>query len=102
MTESERAMMLRHVAYWTELVERGVAVAFGPVADPRGGYGIGIVELEDNADVYDLEKNDPTVESGLGFTYEIFRMPQAVLRPSHSASPPSANSVTPLTSPCSC
>ena len=85
MTESERAMMLRHVAYWTELAERGVAVAFGPVADPSGGYGIGIVELEDNADVHDLEKNDPTVESGLGFTYEIFRMPQAVLRPSHSA-----------------
>ena len=85
MTESERAIMLQHVAYWTELAERGVAVAFGPVADPSGGYGIGIVELDGDADVYDLEKNDPTVKSGLGFRYEILRMPQAVLRPSHSA-----------------
>ena len=37
MSESERAMMLQHVAYWTELAQRGVAVAFGPVADPRVG-----------------------------------------------------------------
>jgi uncharacterized protein YciI len=81
MTESERAMMFQHVAYWTDLAKRGVAVAFGPVADPSGGYGIGIVELDDNADVHDLEKNDPTVKSGLGFRYEIFPMPQAVLRP---------------------
>ena len=85
MSESERAMMLQHVAYWTELAQRGVAVAFGAVADPSGGYGIGIVELDDDADVRDLEKNDPTIQSGLGFRYEIFRMPQAVLRPSHSA-----------------
>jgi uncharacterized protein len=81
MTESERALMLQHVTYWMELAQRGIAVAFGPVADPRGGYGIGIVELADNANADDLEKNDPTVKSGLGFTYEIYPMPQAVLRP---------------------
>jgi len=81
MSESERAMMLQHVAYWTELAQRGVAVAFGPVADPSGGYGIGIVELDDAADVRDLEKNDPTVQSGLGFRYEIFGMPRAIFRP---------------------
>jgi uncharacterized protein YciI len=82
MTESERALMRQHVAYWTQLAQRGVAVAFGPVADSRGGYGIGIVELDDNANVDDLEKNDPTVKSGLGFKYEIYPMPQAVVRPS--------------------
>lgn len=81
MTESERAMMLQHVAYWTGLAERGVAVAFGPVSDPSGGYGIGIVELDDNADARDLEKNDPTIKSSLGFRYEILSMPKAVLRP---------------------
>ena len=81
MSESERAMMLQHVAYWTELAQRGVAVAFGPVADPSGGYGIGIVELDGDADVSDLEKNDPTVQSGLGFRYEILGMPRAILRP---------------------
>ena len=80
MTESERAMMLQHVAYWTELAQRGVAVVFGPVSDPSGGYGIGIVELDDKADVHDLERSDPTVKSGLGFRYEILSMPSAVLR----------------------
>jgi uncharacterized protein YciI len=81
MTEGERALMMRHVAYWTELAQRGVAVAFGPVADPSGGYGIGIVELDDEADVNELERNDPTIESGLGFKYEVRPMLQAVLRP---------------------
>jgi uncharacterized protein len=80
MTESEKALMLQHVAYWTALAEKGIAVAFGPVADPAGGYGIGIVELDDDADVRDLEKNDPTIESGLGFRYEILPMPRAVVR----------------------
>jgi len=80
MTEAERAIMLQHVAYWMELAERRIAVAFGPVADPTGGYGIGIVEMGDGDDVHGLEKNDPVVESGLGFSYEIRPMVQAVLR----------------------
>ena len=73
--------MQQHVAYWTELAQHGIAVAFGPVADPSGGYGIGIVELDDHADVHDLEKDDPTVASRLGFKYEIYPMLTAVFRP---------------------
>ena len=80
MTDTERNLMTQHVAYWTDLAEQGIAVAFGPVADPEGGYGVGIVEIEDGADPRDLERNDPTIKSSLGFKYEIQPMLTAVLR----------------------
>jgi len=36
MTAEEAAMMAEHVAYWGGLLERGVAIVFGPVGDPKG------------------------------------------------------------------
>ena len=80
MTDAERSLMLQHGAYWTGLAERGTAIVFGPVADPTGGYGVGIVEIDDGADVRDVEAHDPAMKSGLGFRYEMQPMPRAVLR----------------------
>jgi len=80
MTDAERDLMMQHVAYWTGLSERGTAVVFGPVADPAGGYGVGIVEIDDGVDPRDIEINDPTIKSSLGFKYEIQPMVAAVLR----------------------
>ena len=79
MTADERAIMIEHVAYWTELAERGVAIAFGPVADPAGGYGVSIIRLPDGADAHNLERGDPVVKSGIGFRYEISPMPRVVI-----------------------
>ena len=42
MTEDERSIMERHVAYWSEKAAKGIAVVFGPVMDPHGVYGIGV------------------------------------------------------------
>ena len=33
MSDSERLAMREHVAYWTELSQRGTAIVFGPVND---------------------------------------------------------------------
>jgi hypothetical protein len=33
MTQTESAIMSKHVAYWADLLNTDVAVAFGPVAD---------------------------------------------------------------------
>ena len=41
MTEAEKKVMIEHVAYWTGLMEKGVAVVFGPVLDPKGAWGTG-------------------------------------------------------------
>lgn len=79
MTEAEANLMKEHVAYWTGLANRGTAVVFGPVADPNGGWGVGIVRAKDEAEVHALRVDDPTIKSGTGFRYEIYQMPNVVL-----------------------
>ncbi len=68
--------MSRHVAYWTEQAERGIAIVFGPVMDPRGVYGIGIHKVEDEAELRRLLDADPA--NGL-LKYEVLPMPRAVV-----------------------
>jgi uncharacterized protein YciI len=79
MSDEEAAIMGRHVSYWQELADRRIAVAFGPVADPAGGWGLGIVEAEAEADVEAIRDADPVVKTGLG-TVEIYLMPGAIVR----------------------
>jgi uncharacterized protein YciI len=80
MTQAETKLMQEHVMYWTELAGRGIAVVFGPVADPKGVWGVAIVEVEDEADALALAANDPTIKSDRNFEFEIYSMPIAVLR----------------------
>jgi uncharacterized protein YciI len=78
MTNDEKQLMQRHVAYWTALAETGVALVFGPVADPSGSYGIGVIEIEEER-VADLTANDPVTTSGCQFKHEAYAMPQVVV-----------------------
>jgi uncharacterized protein YciI len=71
MNEEEMAVMAAHVAYWTEATESGQAIAFGPVADDGGSYGIGVILAEDLADAERLRDADPAVVSERGFRTEI-------------------------------
>jgi uncharacterized protein len=80
MTEAETKLMQEHVMYWKDLAGRGIAVVFGPVADPNGAWGVAIVEVEDEADARALAANDPTVKSDCNFKFDIYSMPIAVLR----------------------
>ena len=73
MTEPERTIMQEHVVYWKGLLDRGIAIVYGPVFDPNGGYGIGIVEVDNEEKVRHIMDNDPTMKSGQ-FTYEINSM----------------------------
>ena len=47
MTAEERAFMTEHVAYWTKKLADGTAIVFGPVADPSGDWGMGVVRAAD-------------------------------------------------------
>jgi hypothetical protein len=38
--------MQQHVGYWTLFLNDGTAIVFGPVFDPKGGYGAGVVSVE--------------------------------------------------------
>jgi hypothetical protein len=81
MSEDEAKLMQEHVGYWTGLIERGVAVVFGPVFDPAGVWGLAVLDVPDEATAATLTHDDPVIRSGHGFRYEIYPMPQAVVRP---------------------
>jgi hypothetical protein len=82
MSEDEAKLMQEHAGYWTRLIERGAAIAFGPVFDPAGVWGLALVDVADEAAAATLTNDDPVIRSGNGFRYKIFPMPQAVVRPS--------------------
>ena len=71
MTETESAIIGKHVAYRTDLLDKGVAVASGPVADPSGLYGMTVVEAPDEQEVRVLAERDPVISTGL-LTYEVW------------------------------
>ena len=78
MTEAERNVMQQHAIYWNGLTDRGIAIIFGLVLDPKGPWGVGIVEVTDEPDARAIGTNDPAVKAGL--TFEIYPMPGAVVR----------------------
>ncbi len=71
MTDSEREIMLQHVAFWTEKLKDGKVYAFGPVIDPKGIYGLGVVAVDSEQELKDMIANDP---AGKINSYEYFPM----------------------------
>ena len=77
MTDEEKAIMQKHVAYWAPYVQDGTVMALGPVADPKGGYGIAIVRVDTEEQLKQLMANDPA--NGLN-TYEVHPMPRVATK----------------------
>ncbi|MFL9484476.1 YciI family protein [Chitinophagaceae bacterium LWZ2-11] len=71
MTNEERMVMQKHVAYWTKLMSEGKVLVFGPVLDPAATYGLGIVEVDSEEDVKELIANDPAISIN---NYEYYSM----------------------------
>lgn len=65
MTEAEREIMGRHIAYWTDLMNRGHVLVFGPVLDPSGFYGLGILEADSEEQIRGFIQGDPAIQAGL-------------------------------------
>jgi uncharacterized protein YciI len=80
MTPTEAEIMQAHTAYCGELLRTGKAVVFGPVADPAGIWGLGVLQLADDADPQDIVANDPVVKADAGFIYQVIPMLQAATR----------------------
>ena len=59
MTDEERSIMQQHVVFWTDLMDKGFVLAFGPVMDPKGIYGLGIIEADNEEQVKTFIANDP-------------------------------------------
>jgi uncharacterized protein len=80
MTPEEASVMDEHVQYWRALTREGTAVAFGPVADAAGVYGLAVVRAADDDAARSLSDSDPAVRSGRGFRFEIAPMLTLVTR----------------------
>jgi uncharacterized protein YciI len=93
MTSDEELLMRAHREYWTPMVETGVVVAMGPVADPAGGYGVAIIEAASAAALEAMQEADPVVAAARGFFYENLVMLKIAVRPSLPLEP--ITSVTP-------
>jgi uncharacterized protein YciI len=65
MTPDERALMQKHAAYWAELFKTGKVLIIGPISDPKGAWGMAVLETDLLADAQKMADNDPTVLGGL-------------------------------------
>lgn len=88
ITEAEAELMERHAAYWASLVQPGKVVAFGPVLDPAGVWGMALVEVESEQEARALTAADPVILASTGFGYAIYLMPQTTVRPAPDGTHP--------------
>jgi uncharacterized protein len=79
MTDDEKAIMAEHLGYWKAKLEAGEVVVFGPVMDPKGPFGAGVVAAADEAAARAFADGDPAIKSKRGFACEIYPM-RAVTR----------------------
>jgi uncharacterized protein YciI len=79
MNQQEEALMQQHFAYWKGRQNAGDVLVFGPVLDPKGPYGMGVVSAADEAGARAFAAADPAMKANVGFAYEIYPM-RAVTR----------------------
>ena len=79
MSEEEAAIMGHHFAYWAGLEGRGLVVVLGPVLDPAGTWGLGIIEGNSEGEVRAIVGDDPAVKSGMA-TFEVLAMADPYVR----------------------
>jgi len=70
LTLAEQDAMVRHAEYWKNLLAAGRVVVFGPVADPEGVWGLGVVRAGTQEDVVALGEKDPAIAAGVA-TFDV-------------------------------
>jgi uncharacterized protein len=70
--------MQEHITYWKCLIDDSIATIFGLVLDPRGPWGVGIVDVTNESFARALGTNDLAVKACL--TFGVSPMPCAVVR----------------------
>jgi uncharacterized protein YciI len=65
MTSDEQKLMEQHAAYWAEQFKTGSVLIIGPVLDPKGAFGMAVLETATEEEARTLAMNDPSVKAGL-------------------------------------
>src|SRR3954447_24450611 len=73
ITDEERALMAQHAAYCQQHFDAGRLLVYGPVMVPQGAFGMGILEVADEAEARHFGDNDPSVSGGLN-RFEFYPM----------------------------
>lgn len=73
MTADERALMQQHVAYFGQLFDAGKVLIYGPVMATDAAYGMGILDVADEAEALSIMESDPSVKAMLN-RYELAPM----------------------------
>lgn len=73
ITDQERALMAQHGAYCQQQFDAGKLLVYGPVMSPEGAFGMGILEVADEAEARQFGGNDPSVAGGLN-RFEVYPM----------------------------
>jgi uncharacterized protein len=73
ITEDERKLMDQHAAYFQSQFEAGTVLLYGPVMARDGAFGVGILEVEDEAEARRFGEGDPSVRAGMN-QWEIYPM----------------------------
>jgi uncharacterized protein YciI len=79
MSEEEAAIMAQHFAYWERFEQRGQVVVLGPVLDPAGTWGLGVIEGDTEDEMRAIALEDPAVKSGMS-TFEVLAMADPFVR----------------------
>jgi uncharacterized protein YndB with AHSA1/START domain len=79
MNAEEADVMRRHAAYWRGLLDQGSAIVYGPVGDPLGAWGLGVLRAPNEEAMKVMRDGDPAILSGRGFRYEVLPMMRAVV-----------------------
>jgi uncharacterized protein len=73
MTADEQKAMADHMSHWEQLIADGKVLVYGPVADPEGVWGMGVMRVADRAEVLEIGERDPSVAAGVN-TFEVFEI----------------------------
>ena len=74
ISDAERKVMADHAAFWAPYVQNGTVIVLGPVGDPAGPYGLGVVRATDASAMAALLAEDPAIKSEMGFRYDSAQM----------------------------
>ena len=80
MTPEEAKYMQQHSEYWRALVNQDRAIVLGPVMDPAGAYGVGVIRAADATAARAMVDDDPVIQAGLGFRVELHPMPSVLVK----------------------
>ncbi len=79
ITDEEQALMAQHSDYCQQQFEAGKLLLYGPVMSPDGAFGVGILEVADEAEARTFGENDPSVTAGMN-RFAVYPMRVAAAR----------------------